>query len=163
MSPSGGESRSAPKRRIDEQEEHDEQSAPVSRRRFLGGIGAAAVATSAAASFTARPGQADFQQRFVIREDRFGRMFPELPPFFRENSKRLRDALQDIGKLGGILDARDQLPATARRGGGGVNLIVDPALSANNPNNPAMTAGTTFIGQFIDHDLTFDLTSGSRW
>jgi hypothetical protein len=29
----------------------------------------------------------------------------------------------------------------------------------NNPNNPAHTAGTTFMGQFLDHDITFDLTS----
>jgi hypothetical protein len=84
-------------------------------------------------------------------------MFPDLDPFFRENTRRLQDALKDIGKLGGRLDARDQL------GDGGeqaaINLIVDPALSANNPNNPAHTAGITFAGQFIDHDLTFDLTS----
>src|SRR5512145_2985462 len=138
---------------------NDEQSAPapVSRRRFLGGLGAAAVATGAAGGFLPRPAQAQFQPRFVIREDRFGRMFPELPPFFRENSRRLQDALKDIGKVGGILDADDEL------GDGGeqaaIDLIVNPALSANNPNNPAHTAGTTFIGQFIDHDLTFDLTS----
>ena len=42
-------------------------------------------------------------QRFVIREDRFGRMFPALDPFFRDNSSRLRAAMQDIGKVGGIL------------------------------------------------------------
>jgi Animal haem peroxidase len=38
-------------------------------------------------------------------------------------------------------------------------LIADPNLSRNNPNNPAHTAGTTFMGQFLDHDLTFDLNS----
>ena len=36
---------------------------------------------------------------------------------------------------------------------------MDPALSVNNPNNPTHTAGTTFMGQFMDHDMTFDLTS----
>jgi hypothetical protein len=138
---------------------NDEQSAPapVSRRRFLGGLGAAAVATGAAGGFLPRPAQAQFQPRFVIREDRFGRMFPELPPFFRENNSRLRAALQDIGKVGGILDPRDEL------GDGGeaaaTALIVNPDLNVRNPNNPAQTAGGTFIGQFIDHDLTFDLTS----
>jgi Animal haem peroxidase len=40
-----------------------------------------------------------------------------------------------------------------------VNLIADPALSRNNPNSTAHTAGTTFMGQFMDHDMTFDLTS----
>jgi hypothetical protein len=40
-----------------------------------------------------------------------------------------------------------------------VRLITDPVLSRNNPNNPAQTAGTTFLGQFIDHDVTFDASS----
>jgi hypothetical protein len=135
----------------------DQQPAPVSRRRFLGGLGAAALATSAAGAFTARPAQAQFHQRFVIREDRFGRMFPELPPFFRENNGRLRAALRDIGKLGGMLDANDQLGDGGKQAA--IDLIVNPDLSENNPNNPGQTAGSTFIGQFIDHDLTFDLNS----
>jgi hypothetical protein len=29
----------------------------------------------------------------------------------------------------------------------------------NNPDNPTHTAGTTFVGQFIDHDVTFDTSS----
>ena len=37
--------------------------------------------------------------------------------------------------------------------------LTDPALNVNNPNNPTQTAGTTFLGQFVDHDLTFDTTS----
>jgi hypothetical protein len=84
-------------------------------------------------------------------------MFPELPPFFERNTSNLRNALIDIGKLGGRMDAKDQL------GDGGeqaaIDLIVNPALSANNQNNAVMKAGHTFIGQFIDHDLTFDLNS----
>ena len=46
-----------------------------------------------------------------------------------------------------MLDARDKL------GNGGKQaafaLIADPALSANNSNNPGHTAGTTFMGQFL--------------
>jgi hypothetical protein len=38
-------------------------------------------------------------------------------------------------------------------------LITDLALSANNQNNPTQTAGTTFFGQFLDHDMTFDVGS----
>lgn len=40
-----------------------------------------------------------------------------------------------------------------------IALIVNPALSANNPDNPTHTAGTTFMGHFLDHDVTFDQTS----
>ena len=55
--------------------------------------------------------------------------------------------------MGGILDANDDLAA------GPVALIVDPNLSLINRNNPTHTAGVTFFGQFLDHDMTFDLTS----
>ena len=40
-----------------------------------------------------------------------------------------------------------------------VTLITDPAKSVHNPDNPTMTAGFTFLGQFLDHDMTFDPTS----
>jgi hypothetical protein len=82
----------------------------------------------------------------------FGRMFSDLPPF-AEASDALREALTDVGRPGGVLDAADDLAA------GPIQLILDPALSLNNPDNPSNTAGTTFLGQFIDHDLTFDATS----
>jgi len=54
---------------------------------------------------------------------------------------------------GGLLDAQDDLSA------GPIALITNPALSANNPDNPSRTAGTTFFGQFVDHDITFDTSS----
>lgn len=82
---------------------------------------------------------------------RFGRMF-HLPPFAPPTAAA-RAALLELGKPGGILDANDNLAA------GPVALIVDPALSVTNRNNPTHTAGTTFMGQFLDHDMTFDTTS----
>src|SRR5262245_27395919 len=134
-------------------------SRTISRRHFLGALGAGAVAAGVSSALWSRAAlaQTGRPRAFVIREDRFGRMFPNLDPFFRDNSQRLQAALQDIGKLGGMMDAKDQI------GDGGkaaaIALIADPALSANNPNNPGQTAGSTFIGQFLDHDMTFDLTS----
>jgi len=85
---------------------------------------------------------------------RFTRMFAHLPPF-AESSQALIAALADIGRPGGLMDARDNLAA------GPVALIVDPALRINNPDAllPAGAAGTTFMGQFIDHDMTFDASS----
>jgi hypothetical protein len=62
-------------------------------------------------------------------------------------------ALTELGRPGGLLDARDALAAGPKA------LIVDPSLSAGNPNNPTHTAGTTFFGQFVDHDITFDASS----
>jgi hypothetical protein len=83
---------------------------------------------------------------------RFGRLFGKLPAF-ASDTPMSRAALMEIGKPGGIMDAQDEL------GAGPEALITDPALSANNPNNPSLTAGMTFLGQFLDHDMTFDPTS----
>jgi hypothetical protein len=91
----------------------------------------------------------------------FGRMFPNLPPF-ADATDKVRAALIEVGMPGGILDAGDDLAA------GPKELIVDATVNGNptnsnpygtNPDNPTMTAGSTFVGQFVDHDITFDQTS----
>src|SRR5262249_17586046 len=91
----------------------------------------------------------------------FGRIFARLPPF-AEADDTVRAALMEVGMPGGIMDARDQLSAGPKA------LIVDPSVNGNptptnpygtNPDKPTMTAGSTFVGQFIDHDITFDQTS----
>ena len=91
----------------------------------------------------------------------FGRIFPKLPAF-APATNQVRAALLEVGQSGGILDAQDDLAA------GPVALITDPTVNGNptatnaygtNPDNVTMTAGSTFIGQLIDHDITFDQTS----
>ncbi len=84
-------------------------------------------------------------------QGRFGRLFPTLPPFAAD-TPLIRDALIELGAPGGPMDAGDDLSDP-------IALITDPAKSVNNPNNPTMTAGFTFLGQFLDHDMTFDPTS----
>ncbi len=91
----------------------------------------------------------------------FGRIFPQLPPFAPVTAA-VQAALLEVGAQGGIMDAQDDLAA------GPKELILDPAVNGNptaadpygaNPDNPTMTAGSTFVGQFTDHDITFDQTS----
>jgi hypothetical protein len=82
---------------------------------------------------------------------RFGRLFPTLPAFAADTPS-MRAALAELGAKGGPMDAGDDLSDP-------VTLITDPAKSADNPDNPAITAGFTFLGQFLDHDMTFDPTS----
>lgn len=65
---------------------------------------------------------------------RFGRMFPGLPP-------RPPGGLALAAKLG--------LP-------GG---LMDGGQTTHDQENPEMDAGITFLGQFIDHNITFDPTS----
>src|SRR5687768_11713022 len=81
-------------------------------------------------------------------QGRFGRLFPTLPPFATDNPS-VRAALLEIGKKGGLMDAQDT--------GSPADLLAPN--TPNNLNNPDMTAGFTFLGQFLDHDMTFDPVS----
>lgn len=125
-----------------------------SRRTFLGSLGLGAAGIVAASV----PGVGVVNAKEPEREgggsgrgDRFGRMF-RLPPF-ADATPAVIAALTDMGRPGGLLDAHDDLAA------GPVLLITDLHLSLNNPNNTTHTAGTTFMGQFMDHDMTFDIGS----
>ena len=152
--------------------DHERQTGP-SRRRLLAGTGAAG-AGLIAASTGLLPGLASSNSAAASTGLRgglgpgdpsdsglFGRMFPGLPPFAEANDT-VRAALLEVGMPGGIMDAGDDLAA------GPKNLIVDPLVNGNptatnpygtNPDNPTMTAGSTFVGQFTDHDITLDQTS----
>ena len=146
-----------------------------SRRQFLRGVGATGAglvagsvgrAGTAPAAVGARSplspgGYARRNGGAPASSVDFGRIFPNLPPFAEANDT-VRAALIEVGQQGGILDGQDDLAAGPKA------LIVDPTVNGNptatnlygtNPDNPTMTAGSTFVGQFIDHDITFDQTS----
>jgi Animal haem peroxidase len=142
-----------------------------SRRDFLKGVGAAGAGLAAAsvgggAAVAAPPALADAPATTSsggapASSVDFGRIFPNLPPFANA-TKQVRAALAEVGMQGGILDAQDDLAAGPKA------LIVNPTVNGNpsssnpygtNPDNSAMTAGSTFVGQFTDHDITFDQTS----
>ena len=129
---------------------------PLTRRGLLGRIGAGAGVVALGGGLGEMGGMlappAARSATAATSPTTFGRIFPNLTPF-AEATDKVRSSLIDLGKAGGLLDANDNLAA------GPVLLITDPSLSANNPNNPTHTAGTTFVGQFIDHDVTFDTTS----
>lgn len=82
----------------------------------------------------------------------FMHMFPGMPPFAQQ-SDAMRNAVQLMGAKGGMLDAQDNLTDPIQ------SILNQPVFSPNNLDNPAMTAGVTFFGQFLDHDITFDLRS----
>lgn len=83
---------------------------------------------------------------------RFTRMFPDLPPFAAQTDE-VRNAAMALGAKGGVLDALDNLSDPIQ------SILNQPVFSPNNFDNPAMTAGVTFFGQFLDHDVTLDLKS----
>lgn len=85
-------------------------------------------------------------------ETSFVRMFHDLPPGLPPTDAA-RDLVKQLGAKDGLLDAQDLLSDP-------VQSITNPSVfSPNNPDNPSMTAGMTFVGQFLDHDLTFDPNS----
>ncbi len=124
------------------------------RRRMLLAVSMAAAVPGVLLSRHARAQDAAALRGGAASPGTFTRLFPQLPAF-AQPSPALSAALMDIGRLGGLMDANDPLSA------GPVALITDPALSAGNPNAalPAGNAGSTFVGQFVDHDMTFDAAS----
>jgi len=131
---------------------------PTNRSLTFGSI--FAIASFFAVMFTPLTGSAAEQDTIHVRTpkeparkgDSFTRMFPGLPPF-APPTDRVREMAKKLGEAGGPLDAKDVLTDP-------IQSILDPArFSPNNPDNPKMTAGVTFFGQFIDHDLTLDLKS----
>ena len=107
----------------------------LSRKRFLGalGIGAGAIALDPASVVAGAGGADAAHAHAAVRPENFGRMF-KLPPFAKQTPK-VEAALRELGKPGGLLDAKDPLAAGPKA------LIVDLSLSANNPNNPSQHGG----------------------
>jgi Animal haem peroxidase len=129
------------------------ESAPrrYDRRRFLGTVGAGAAATLGGGAVA----RLDTHSAYAAsRSDRFGRMFPDLPPF-AETTPSVINALNAFGAKDGPLDAKDDLRPVSEGGPGPLGLIQNPGRNEDS-NHPA---GLTFLGQFIDHDMTFDLNS----
>ncbi len=130
----------------------------LSRRGFLGKVGVGAVAVGASGGLGVGVARAKPQapaRRYAATTQHFGRIFQRMEPFVAPGRRGLEAALVDIGSPGGILDADDALERSP------ADLITDLSLSTHNPNNPTHTAGTTFFGQFMDHDMTS--TPRPRW
>ena len=68
------------------------------------------------------------------RSDRFGRMFPKLPPNFVP-----ADVLVEIGKVGGKMSETGTTVAAVE--------------------SKTVPVGHVFFGQFVDHDITLDVSS----
>jgi Animal haem peroxidase len=144
----------------------------ISRRQALGLAGGALAGVATLASMPKAASAARIASSSAVLESlsdvpfpltdydqgNFGRLFPQLPAFASDSDK-VRKNLLELGKQGGIMDAGDTPPP-------GEPADEDPSVTptslapnANNPNNDTHTAGVTFLGQFLDHDITFDPTS----
>ena len=92
-------------------------------------------------------------------EGRFGFMFKNQPPHAASNEvlDLLGSAMEEQPVKGtAYIDPKTGQPGTPATVGNNEN-------DASNENpNPLLTSGFTFVGQFVDHDITFDTTSLSE-
>ena len=140
-----------------------ERIAWISRRGFIKGTAAVSLGTAAAAAGITPAGVPkaaaeelpptpphgaelrgmDLVTQSPTTEGRFGFMFKSQPPH------PASDVLLD--RLGATMEeqpaAMSAVPHQKRR----------TTRSNENPN-PKLTSGFTFVGQFVDHDITFDTT-----
>lgn len=95
--------------------------------------------------------RADELREVAVRDQSdFNKLFPDLPSFAEgQKCQDVLARLRTLGKKGGLMDAKDPLVTTTNP------LDANPTLNPDNPN-PDMTVGFTFLGQFLDHDITFD-------
>ena len=87
----------------------------------------------------------------------FNKMFPDLPPF-AACKKPVIARIRELGKKNGLMDAHDPRVTITNPLAANDATTPDPVHPDLNPDNPNpdMSVGFTFLGQFIDHDLTFD-------
>jgi hypothetical protein len=80
--------------------------------------------------------------RSPLHEGRFGRMFRKLPPAPEYSEAELQQLAESMREPSGQ--------------SGGWN---QPDAPPPDRDNPAIPAGYTYFGQFVDHDISFDPTS----
>ena len=151
----------------------------LSRRRFLKGTAAVSLGTAATAAGITPAGVPtaaaeelppmpphgaelrgmDLVTQSPTTEGRFGFMFKNQPPH------PASDTL--LGNLGKTMEEKPIIgnPLTDPLTGepvmkDGVQVVAnkDHNDSLGENPNPALTSGFTFVGQFVDHDITFDTT-----
>lgn len=147
----------------------EDQADGLSRRGFLKGTAVASLGTAAAAAGVTggvAPAAADelapmpphgaelrgldLAAQSPTTEGRFGFMFKNQPP--HGASENLLTALGQ--------SMEEQPVITSPPVTGGVTKDNNDAFNEN--PNPLLTSGFTFVGQFIDHDITFDTTTLSE-
>ncbi len=100
------------------------------------------------------PAGIDFVARSRFHHGRFGRLFRNLDPAgYGQSPDQGRDAL--LALAGTMVDPLEPTETGSGGGGGWRSTPPDPATG----DNPAIPAGYTYLGQFIDHDITFDPAS----
>jgi hypothetical protein len=158
----------------------EDQTGGISRRRFLQGTAAASLGTAAtAAGITPTAADPileasvephgtplrglDLVLETPTAEGRFGYMFKNQPAFGASEDllTALGQTMEEQPVIGtDLTDPETGEPVLKD----GVQVVVNKDHNdafGENPS-PTLTSGFTFVGQFIDHDITFDTTTLSE-
>lgn len=101
-----------------------------------------------------KPAGIDFVARSRFHHGRFGRLFPNLDPAtYGETGEQGEEALQALAET--MVDESEPTESGNGKGGGWSSNPAKPDLG----DNPGIPAGYTYLGQFVDHDITFDPAS----
>ena len=135
-------------------------STPTFSRRALLQAGAAALTTATFSAVRAQPVAARSVGQGHASATGYARLFPELPAakFAPEDLKRLAagDGLELVGMSAQpeVLKRADGIPKRDAQG----HLIITATAEneVDDEENFGMAAGYSYLGQFIDHDLTLN-------
>src|SRR5918995_2959221 len=155
----------------------DHEARGITRRRFLQGTAAASLGTAATAvgimpavaepiaEVAIEPHGAELRGLELVLESptsegRFGYMFKNQPP--HAVSEDLLSALGQTREERPVIGTNLTDPETGdpvlKSDGSAVVATKDHNDALGENPSPALTSGFTFVGQFIDHDITFDTT-----
>ena len=155
----------------------EQEARGISRRRFLQGTAAASLGTAATA-VGVRPAAAepiaevsiephgaelrglDLVLESPTAEGRFGYMFKNQPPLAASEDllSALGQTMEERPVIGTNLTDPETGEPVLRSDGSPVVATKDDNDALGENPSPVLTSGFTFVGQFIDHDITFDTT-----
>lgn len=131
----------------------------MNRRSFLASCGAAALTVATGRAWSqAAPAAASAATPAALAAQSYWRAFPTLAPalFSADDLARLANGLPGVPGLSAEPEwLKDDKGEKIRGANGRYVLTATPENEIDDEENFAVPAGYTYLGQFIDHDLTF--------
>ena len=159
----------------------EQEARGISRRRFLQGTAAASLGTAATAvgirpaaaepiaEVSIEPHGAELRGLELVLESptaegRFGYMFKNQPPHAASEDllSALGQTMEERPVIGTNLTDPETGEPVLKSDGSPVVVTKDHNDALGENPSPVLTSGFTFVGQFVDHDITFDTTTLSE-
>ena len=156
----------------------EQEARGISRRRFLQGTAAASLGTAATAvgitpaaaepiaEVSIEPHGAELRGLELVLESptsegRFGYMFKNQPPHTASEDllSALGKTMEERPAIGTNLTDPETGEPVLKSDGSSVVATKDHNDALGENPSPVLTSGFTFVGQFVDHDITFDTTT----